>query len=126
MQGAGQPIKHEASDLTFLYDFVSECPNPSISEAIKKLVAGWLADPTKVPHLPTAIKAQLALTNEELVQVGWRRINPLTTPSVLEDLCTKGSAEILEQIAENRNTCASTLGSLSLSSTCGNPHSSRE
>jgi len=114
MERAGQPTKHDASDLTFLYEFVSECPNPHISEAMRKIVTGWLADPTKVPHLPTAIKNQLGLTNEDLIQVAWLlAINPYTPPSVLEDLCTDGSPELLERIAENRNAWPSTLATLS-------------
>jgi hypothetical protein len=114
MENARQPVKHNASDLTFLYEFVSECPDPQISGAMKRLVASWLADKTHVPHLPTAIKARLKLTDEELVQVGWLlAINPHTPPSVLEELCTDGSAEILERIAENRNTWPSTLAILS-------------
>jgi hypothetical protein len=114
METTGQPTKHEASDLTFLYDFVSECPNPNISEAMKELVARWMQHPKTVPHLKAAIKERLGLTNEEVLQVGWLlAINPHTPPSVLEDLCTSGSPELLERIAENRNAWPSTLATLS-------------
>ncbi|MBX9724445.1 MAG: hypothetical protein K2X81_23750, partial [Candidatus Obscuribacterales bacterium] len=93
---------------------VSECPNPQISDAMKRLVSSWLAQPTTVPHLPDAINEQLGLTNEELLQVAWLlAINPHTPPSVLEDLCIDGSPQILERIAENRNTWPDTLASLS-------------
>jgi hypothetical protein len=114
MEQNGQPTKHDASDLTFLYDFVSKCPDPNISEAMKRLVASWLARSAEVPHLSRAIKSRLMLTDEELVQVGWLlAINPHTPPSVLQDLCTNGSAEILERIAENRNAWPTTLAALS-------------
>jgi hypothetical protein len=114
MEITGQPTKHDASDLTFLYDFVSECPNPHISEALKKVVAAWLAHPNTIPNLQTEIKKQLDLTNEDLVQVAWLlAINPHTPPSVLEDLCIEGSPEILERIAENRNAWPDTLATLS-------------
>lgn len=127
---AGQPTKHEASDLSFLYDFVSECPNPHISEALKKLVAAWLAQPTKVSHLPAAIKEQLDLTNEDLVQVCWLlAVNPYTPPSVLQDLCSDGSSGLLERIAENKNAAETTLAKLSCQAiaeiriaAAGNPH----
>lgn len=129
MEPTRQPTKLDADDLTFLYDFVSECPNPHISEAIKKLVTAWLAQPMEIPHLSTAIKEQLDLTNEDLVQVAWLlAINPLTPPSVLEDLCKEASSDILERIAENKNTWPDTLAALSYQAlaeiriaTAGNP-----
>jgi len=130
METTGQPTKYDASDLTFLYDFVSKCPNPLISEAMKKLVTVWLANPKEIPHLPTAIKEQLGLSNEDLVQVAWLlAINPNTPPSVLADLCNEASPQILERIAENQSTWPETLSVLSYQAlaeiriaTASNPH----
>jgi hypothetical protein len=110
----GQPEKHEAGDLSFLYDFVSACPNPQITEALQKLVADWLAQPTHATDLPAAIKEQLGLTNEESVEMCWLlAVNPTTPPSLLEDLCAGASSELLERIAENKSTYGSTLSTLS-------------
>ncbi len=106
----GQPQKHEADDLSFLYDFISQCPNPQVTEALKKLVAQWLAQPNTVPHLPTTIKKQLLLTNEEVLQVCWLlAINPNTPPSVLQDLLTDSSSGLLEQTSKTNWTTLSTL-----------------
>lgn len=114
MKDSGQPIKHDAGDLTFLYDFVSECPHPHISESLKRLVAGWLEQPTNVPHLSREIETRLGLTNEDILEVAWLlAINPHTPPSVLQDLCMEASPQLLERIAENRQSWPSTLASLS-------------
>ena len=111
----GQPTKHDASDLSFLYDFVSECPNPSISEALKKLVTQWLSHPGKTAHLTKILKEKLEVSQEDLVQVCWLlAINPYTPPSVLQDLCTGGSSALLERIAENKSSPESTLAKLSV------------
>jgi len=111
---AGQPEKIDAGDLTYLYEFICQCPNPTISEAIKKLVDGWLARVGTIPHFSEAIKQQLMVTNDEMVEICWLlAVNPLTPPTVLSDLCSGASSGLLERIAENSNTDASTLSQLS-------------
>ncbi len=114
METTGQPTKHEASDLTFLYNFVSECPYPEISVSMKTLVTDWLEHPAGIPDLPTAIEEQLGLSNEELLQIAWLlAINPRTPPSVLADLCTEFSPVILERIADKNSSWPDTLATLS-------------
>ena len=114
MQSSIQPHKHDAEELTFLYDFVSECPNPQISASLKKVVSKWLNQPSKAPQLSLAIRNKLGLTDAQLLEVAWLlAINPHTPPSVLQDLCTEGSPELLERIAENRHSWPSTLACLS-------------
>ena len=114
MEGSGQPTKHDAGDLPFLYNFVSECPHPQISESLKRLVTELFQHPTGIPRMSMQIKTKLDLTNEELLEAAWLlAINPHTPPSVLRDLCTETSPELLERIAENRQSWPSTLAALS-------------
>lgn len=109
-----QPAKHEADDLSYLYDFVCECPNPRITEAMKKLVDSWLAHTDVVPEFTSALKRRLENSDEELVEICWLlSINPNTPPSVLQDLCDGASNSMLERIAENSNAGKSTLAQLS-------------
>ena len=109
-----QPDKKDAADLSYLYDFICECPNPRITEAMKKLVDHWLEKTTTVPQLTSAIKEQLNATNEEVVEICWLlAINPNTPPSVLKDLSIGGDSKLLERIAENSNTGAGTLAQMS-------------
>ena len=109
-----QPIKADAKDLSYLYDFICECPNPRISTAIKKLVDHWLEQTNNVPELSEAIKLQLKATNEEMIEICWLlAINPNTPPSVLNDLSVGADSKMLERIAENSNTGAGTLAQLS-------------
>lgn len=110
----GQPKKEEASDLSSLYDFISECPNPKITAAISKLVNSWLEHASEIPHFSEELKSLLKMTDEELIEVCWLlAINPKTPPSVLNDLCSGASNSLLERIAENSSTGASTLAQLS-------------
>lgn len=110
----GQPEKINAADLSYLYDFICQCPNPKISEAIKKLVDGWLKHEEMIPQIKAAIKEQLMVTNDEMVEICWLlAINPLTPPAVLADLCSGSPSGLLGRIAENSNTDASTLSQLS-------------
>lgn len=114
MEETKQPVKHDASDLSFLYDFICECPHPPITEALRRLVTDWLAKPNHVKDLPAAIKEQLELTDEESIQVCWLlAVNPTTPPSLLQDLCAGASSELLERIAENKSTYGTTLATLS-------------
>lgn len=110
-----QPVKgEEAADLSYLYNFICECPNPRITQAIQRLVDHWLEKTTNVPELASAIRNQLKATDEELVEVCWLlAINPNTPPSVLNDLSIGADSNMLERIAENRNTGAGTLAQLS-------------
>jgi hypothetical protein len=111
---AGQPKKTDAGDLSYLYDFICQCPNPTISDAIKKLVDGWLERSENIPRFSEAIKQQLSLTNDDMIEVCWLlAVNPMTPPTVLSDLCSGASSGLLERIAENSNTDASTLSQLS-------------
>jgi hypothetical protein len=111
---AGQPEKINAGDLSYLYDFICQCPNPKIKDAIKKLVDGWLKHKEMIPHFNAAIKQQLMVTNDEMVEICWLlAVNPLTPPAVLTDLCSGSPSGLLERIAENSNTDASTLSQLS-------------
>ena len=109
-----QPDKLAADDLSYLYNFICECPNPRISQAIKKLVDHWLAKTTTVPELASAIRDQLKATEEEVIEICWLlAINPNTPPSVLNDLSIGADSSVLERIAENSNTGAGTLAQLS-------------
>ncbi|MFN8550726.1 MAG: hypothetical protein U0103_04495 [Candidatus Obscuribacterales bacterium] len=109
-----EPKKATPEDLSYLYNFICECPNPRITEAIKKLVDHWLEKTTFVPELASAIKNQLQTTNEEEIEICWLlAINPNTPPSVLNDLLTNADNRMLERIAENTNTGAGTLARLS-------------
>lgn len=109
-----QPEKKDAEELSYLYDFVCECPNPRISEALRRLVNHWLLSTRTVPEFSALLKRTLELTSDETVEICWLlAINPKTPPSVLQDLCTGASSELLERIAENTNTGASTLSELS-------------
>lgn len=97
-----------------MYNFICECPNPRITQAIKKLVDHWLEKTTVVPELASAIRDQLKATNEEVVEICWLlAINPNTPPSVLDDLSLGADSNMLERIAENSNTGAGTLAQLS-------------
>lgn len=110
----GQPYKIAADDLSYLYNFICECPNPRITHAIKKLVDHWLEKTPTVPELASAIRDQLQTTDEEVVEICWLlAINPNTPPSVLNDLSIGGDSNMLERIAENSNTDAGTLAQLS-------------
>jgi len=110
----GQPDKIAADDLSYLYDFICECPNPRITQAMKNLVDHWLEKTTTVPELASAIREQLDATNEELVEICWLlAINPNTPPSVLDDLSIGADSSMLERIAENSNTGVGTLAQLS-------------
>jgi hypothetical protein len=101
-------------DLSYLYDFICECPNPRISDALKKLVDHWLKSPKSVPDFSAILKKSLETTDAEMVEICWRlSINPKTPPSVLQDLCAGASSQQLERIAENSNTGSSTLAELS-------------
>ena len=109
-----QPDKVAADDLSYLYNFICECPNPRITQAIKKLVDHWLEKTTTVPELASAIRDQLKATDEEVVEICWLlAINPNTPPSVLNDLSIGADSNMLERIAENTNTGAGTLAQLS-------------
>jgi|694.fasta_scaffold116290_3 hypothetical protein len=111
-----QPDKEEeaAANLSYLLNFICECPNPKITEAIRRLVDHWLEKTTKVPELASAIRDQLKATNEELVEIRWLlAINPNTPPSVLNDLSVDADSNMLERIAENSNTGSETLAQLS-------------
>ena len=109
-----QPDKVAADDLSYLYNFICECPNPLITQAIKKLVDHWLEKTTTVPELASAMREQLKATNEEIVEICWLlAINPNTPPSVLNDLSIGADSSMLERIAENSNTGAGTLAQLS-------------
>jgi hypothetical protein len=109
-----QPDKVAADDLTYLYNFICECPNPRITQAMKKLVDHWLEKTTTVPELASAIRDQLKATDEEVVEICWLlAINPKTPPSVLNDLSIGADSSMLERIAENSNTGAGTLAQLS-------------
>lgn len=124
-----QPEKIAADDLSYLYNFICECPNPRITQAIKKLVDHWLDKATTVPELASAIRDQLKATDEEVVEICWLlAINPNTPPSVLNDLSIGADSSMLERIAENSNTGAGTLAQLSYQAvaeiriaTAGNP-----
>ena len=110
----GQPDKIAADDLSYLYNFICECPNPRITQAINNLVEHWLEKTTTVPELASAIRNQLNATNEEVVEICWLlAINPKTPPSVLNDLSIGVDSSMLERIAENSNTGAGTLAQLS-------------
>ncbi len=110
----GQPEKKAAGDLTYLYDFICQCPNPKITEAIKKLVDGWLEQTNEIPSFSEELKKQLHMTDDEIIEICWLlAINPKTPPSVLNDLCAGASDGLMERIAENSNTGASTLAQLS-------------
>lgn len=109
-----QPDKVAADDLSYLYNFICECPNPRIKQAIKVLVDHWLERTTTVPEIATAIRDQLKVTDEEVVEICWLlAINPNTPPSVLNDLSIGADSSMLERIAENSNTGAGTLAQLS-------------
>lgn len=111
---SGQPKKQSATELTYLYDFICECPNPRITEAMRKLVDHWLANAQSVPEFSEALKGTLERTDDEVIEICWLlSINPNTPPSVLQDLCTGASSGLLERIAENSNSGASTLAQLS-------------
>ncbi len=108
------PDGEPENDLSYLYNFICECPNPRISQAIKKLVDHWLEKTSTVPELASAIRNQLNATNEEVVEICWLlAINPNTPPSVLDDLSIGAESGMLERIAENSNTGAGTLAQLS-------------
>lgn len=109
-----QPEKLAAGELSYLYNFICECPNPRITEAITRLVNHWLEKTTTVPQLSEAMKNELEATNEEVVEICWLlAINPNTPPSVLNDLSIGANSNMLERIAENSNTGAGTLAQLS-------------
>lgn len=109
-----QPDKADAKDLSYLYGFISQCPNPVISEAMTKLVDGWLTAPGKVPHFSDELKTQLMATNDELLQVGWLlAINPATPPAVLHELSGGSPEGLLERISQDSGTGKSTLAQLS-------------
>jgi hypothetical protein len=113
-QYVAQPAKQEAGDLAYLYNFICECPNPRITEAIRKLVDTWLEKSGSVPQFTEPLKQALEASDDEIVEICWLlSINPNTPPSVLEDLCLGASSQLLERIAENSNTGASTLAQLS-------------
>ena len=109
-----QPRKAHAADLSYLYDFICQCPNPNISVAIKNLVDGWIERATVIPSFSEELKRRLTMTNDELVEICWAlAVNPKTPPSVLDELCTGASDSFLERIAEGSNIGASTLAQLS-------------
>lgn len=101
-------------DLSFLYEFVCECPNPNIATALRALVDHWLAHEADLPKLASLSTLRSQLTNEELIEVSWLlAINPNTPPSVLADLCVNAPNALLERIAENSRAGRSTLADLS-------------
>jgi hypothetical protein len=103
-----------SADLSFLYEFVCECPNPKIADAMKRLVDHWMAHGTETPQLQALCSLKGKLSNEELIEVSWLlAINPNTPPSVLQDLCSDAPTALLERIAENSRTGESTLADLS-------------
>lgn len=109
-----QPDKVAAEDLSYLYKFICECPNPQIRLAIEKLVDNWLDKTTTVPELASAIRDQLKATDEEVVEICWLlAINPNTPPSVLNDLSIGADSSMLERIADNSNAGVGTLAQLS-------------
>lgn len=103
-----------AVDLSFLYEFVCECPNPKIADAMRKLVDHWISNHTETPQLQALCSLHDKLSNEELIEVSWLlAVNPNTPPSVLQDLCSDAPTALLERIAENSRTGESTLAELS-------------
>jgi hypothetical protein len=109
-----QPHKGDATDLSYLYDFISQCPNPLITTAMRKLVDSWLEHADAVPHFSEELKQRLNMTDDEVVEMCWLlAVNPKTPPSVLNDLCSGASDGLLERIAENSNTGPTTLAQLS-------------
>jgi hypothetical protein len=107
-------VSGPAADLSFLYDFVCECPNPNIAAAMRALVDYWLSHQTDVPKLDSLATLKERLSNEELIEVSWLlALNPNTPPSVLQDLCSDAPTALLERIAENSRTGHSTLANLS-------------
>jgi len=126
---AAQPQKKDAAHLSYLYDFICQCPNPQITAAIKKLVDSWLEHTDSVPSFSEDLKNCLNMSNDEVIEICWLlAVNPRTPPSVLNDLCLGASDTLLERIAENSNTGYSTLAQLSYKAvaeirmaTAGNP-----
>ena len=106
--------KSDDDSLSFLYDFVCECPNPRIAAALRSLVDYWLSNRADAPQLASLSSLKEKLSNEELVEVSWLlAVNPNTPPTVLQDLCKEAPTALLERIAENNRTGNSTLADLS-------------
>ena len=109
-----QSYKYDAEDLSYLYEFICECPNPTISDAIKRVVDHWLQTVDSVPQFSEAMRTKLQSTDQELVQICWvLSLNPNTPPSILADLCVGANSSLLERIAQNSQAGASTLAQLS-------------
>ena len=109
-----QPRKHGAGELSYLYNFICECPNPRITDAIKRLVDRWLETVDEIPQFSESLKKSLLATDAEMIEICWLlSINPNTPPSVLNDLCRGASDGLMERIAENSHTGAGTLAQLS-------------
>ncbi|HEY9790503.1 MAG TPA: hypothetical protein V6D22_08910 [Candidatus Obscuribacterales bacterium] len=100
--------KLDNRDLSFLYDFVCECPNPRIAAALRSLVDYWLSHSPDEPKLASLSSLQDILSNEELIQVSWLlAVNPKTPPTVLQDLCKEAPTALLEKITENSRSGSS-------------------
>jgi hypothetical protein len=96
-------VSGPAADLSFLYDFVCECPNPNIAAAMRALVDYWLSHQTDVPKLDSLATLKERLSNEELIEVSWLlALNPNTPPSVLQDLCTYRAPRANRREQQNR------------------------
>lgn len=109
-----QPEKLDAMDLSYLYDFICDCPNPKISTAMRALVDRWLIGVETLPQFSEAMKKQLEAADADVIEICWLlSINPKTPPAVLNDLCSGAESDLLQRIAGNSNTGSSTLAQLS-------------
>lgn len=101
-------------ELSYLYDFICQCPNPRIATALTTLIESWLQHADAVPSFSEEFKKRLHMTADEIIEISWLlAVNPKTPPAVLNELCTDASDTLLERIAENRNTGSTTLAQLS-------------
>lgn len=111
---ASDQSQSSEADLSFLYQFVCECPNPKIAAAMRTLVDHWISRHAETPHLDSLRVLKTRLSNEELIEVSWLlAVNPNTPPSVLQELCFEAPTALLERIAENSRAGESTLAELS-------------
>lgn len=107
-------VQPDDGDLSFLYQFVCDCPNPILARTIRALVDRWMSKPDAMPRMREMRMVREKLSSEDLIQISWLlAINPNTPPSVLDDLCAGAPDGLLERIAENSRTSSSTLAGLS-------------
>ncbi|HEY9869881.1 MAG TPA: hypothetical protein V6D08_12000 [Candidatus Obscuribacterales bacterium] len=105
--------EEERPELSYLHDFSCDCADPRIAEALKMLVANWLAESPHLPHFLRGAEKELNLTEEQGLQIKWLlALNPNTPPTVLEDLCNGATAALLERVAENPHASPETLAKL--------------